>query len=216
MGLNPDPQKTNSLRGMPRSFSCPWQILFMVDALIVDEIITHQGGLSASCGPIVFEIQSSLRDGEALEAMTSPTVIYCRLELSDDQVSLVGFAGRDRRQLYLTLRTVSGIGRRSALMILDCGSVRDTLRAVAGKDRDYFSGVPGLGAKRVESVLSTLGKKYQPLPRPLPVPVRVWIEARDSLLSLGVDNPDEELFRATADLDVQPKTAEELLALAQR
>ena len=101
-------------------------------------------------------------------------------------------------------------------MILDCGSVRDTLRAVAGKDGDYFSGVPGLGAKRVESVLSTLSKKYQPLPNPLPVPVRIWVEAREGLLSLGVDSPDEELFRATADLDVQPKTSEELLALVQR
>jgi len=187
----------------------------VIDALIVDSVINRPHGVVVSCGPVLFDIEASGRDSDALEDKELPCPVYCRVELSDDKASLVGFSDPDRRELYLTLRTVKGIGRRSALMILDCGEVRDTLRAVAGDDHDYFSGIPGLGAKRIDAVLTKLGKGYHhSLPNPLPLPVSCWVEARDSLLSEGKENAEEILINAVSGLSEVPQTASELLALA--
>lgn len=188
----------------------------VIDALVAESVIAREGGVSVVCGPVIFDVQTSSRDSDSLEAGDMPCPVYCRMETSDDQISLVGFSHPARRDLYLMLRTVKGIGRRSALMILDCGEVTDTLRAVAGQDEDYFSGIPGLGQKRIAAVLAALGKGYTSLPNPLPLPVAVWVEARDALSARGVVDAETVLMEAIASSSETPKTAQDLLALTQR
>lgn len=185
----------------------------VIDALIAESIIAHEGGISVVCGPVIFDVQASSRDIEILEEAEVPCPVYCRMETSDDQIDIVGFSHPSRRELYLMLRTVKGIGRRSALMILDCGEVTDTLRAVSGQDENYFSGIPGLGQKRIDLVLTTLGKGYKSLPNPLPLPVAVWVEARDALLSRGVSDAESVLMEAISNQENVPETTQALLDL---
>jgi Holliday junction resolvasome RuvABC DNA-binding subunit len=141
------------------------------------------------------------------------------MELADETIILIGFSSSERRRLYQALRAVTGIGRRSALLALDCGEVIDTLRAVAGQDNSYFRGVPGLGASRITKIFAELEQRYKDaLPEALPLPVLWWVEARDALLHLGLDlTQAERLLRAAiASASTAPHSAEELLALASK
>lgn len=188
----------------------------MIDALMAESVIVHPWGVSLVSGPVVFAVEASERDSDHIEKSQFPCPVYCRMEVADDQINLIGFATPERRDLYLMLRSVQGIGRRSALMILNCGEVRDTLRAVAGADQSYFSGIPGLGQKRIGAVLDKLGKGYQSLPNPLPVPVAVWVEARDSLIAEGRGDGERLLVEAISEQEDIPQDCEGLLALVQR
>ena len=123
-------------------------------------------------------------------------MIWTVLEIDGDRLArpvLVGFASEERRILYGNLRSLPGIGRRSALAVLDCGENLDILRAVSGADDEFFRQVPGLGAKRIEALIANLRKSYEgALPRPLDVPVAAWVEARDALESEGLSRSEAE------------------------
>jgi Holliday junction DNA helicase RuvA len=171
----------------------------MIDSLIPTAIWLSEDGVRLRCGDAIFAVECSHRDAERLDGSAEAVLVI--LEVSEDALSLVGFSSESRRRLYRALRAVSGIGRRSALLVLDCGESLDTLRAVAGGDTAYFLDVPGLGKARIGAVMAELERRYKgALPSPLPIPVRAWVDARDALLhdGLSVDEAESRL-RTTMD-----------------
>lgn len=182
----------------------------MLDVIAPEKIYPREGGLRASWGSWALALETPLLDGNKISDMKEP-VIWTALEIEGErpaQPLLLGFSSERRRDLYLLLRSLSGIGRKSALLVLDCGETVDILRAAAGEDSLFFQQVPGLGKKRIEDLLSNLQKKYKgQLPQRLPVPVTEWVEARTALLRSGIDfRQAEELLHKK-----EGKTAEELL-----
>jgi Holliday junction resolvasome RuvABC DNA-binding subunit len=139
--------------------------------------------------------------------------IYCELEfdLNSGTLHALAFADEKRRSLYRALRSVPGIGRTSAFAVLDAGEVIDTLRAVAANDGNYFRQVPGLGPKKIAAVIASLGKRYKgSLPRSIPAPVALLVEAREALIQQGFsEGKAEELLLGVADDKI--KSAEEWL-----
>jgi hypothetical protein len=191
----------------------------VIDALVPEQLEPGEaaGLLLARCGPLSLVIECADRDGQHLVAGGPGDELTIELERED--LVLVGFANRERRRLYRALRAVAGIGRRSALALLDCGEVGDTLRAVAARDAEYFRLVPGLGQKRIGAVIAQLERRYDgALPRPLPVAVRSWVEARDALVLEGesFDRAEELLYQAIGgEEDGLEMDAEALLELAR-
>lgn len=182
----------------------------MIDALVADLLYPRAGGLRAVCGPLSLALDCPSNDSERLLADADP-VIWTILEIDGDRVAtpvLVGFASEERRRLYENLRALPGIGRRSALMVLDCGENLDILRAVSAGDKEFFRQVPGLGSKRIDGLIANLRKSYEAaLPRPLHVPVAVWVEARSALESRGMPAAEAERLLA----DAEGANAEQLL-----
>ena len=190
----------------------------MLDALICDQVHERPGGLRARCGSFVLSLECPRRDAEELLEMEAPMVVFCQLEARDEELRLCGFASEERRDLYRALRAVPDIGRRSALLALDCGEARDVLRAVAGHDRDFFRGIPGLGPKRIEAILRHLRRTYDgELPNPVPrVPTAWLVEAREALESAGRGAEEAELCVLGVLERERPDTVEELVQLALR
>lgn len=183
----------------------------MLDALIADDISTRPGGVRARCGSLVLAVDCPERDRERLEALETPAVIWAQLEARDEEFLLAGFFSHERRELYRALRRIPGIGRRSALAVLDCGEQRDILRAVAGGDADFFRAVPGLGAKRIGSVIAELAARYDgALPKPLAVPVAWYVQAREGLCAAGMSVEDAEERLEDVLAGAEPHSAAEL------
>lgn len=161
-------------------------------------------------GTFALDVECSNRDAHGL---LEQKIIYCQLETDDSRMYLIGFTSEKRRSLYKSLLNVNGIGRRSALTVLDCGEAIDILRAVAGADKSFFKAVPGVGSKRIDMIIGTLGKRYQDaLPSPIPGPVENWVEARDALCSQGLAPQDaDKLLQKIATKDA---SAEELFQAA--
>lgn len=124
----------------------------MLDSLLPDRLLPSPGGMLAVLGSLVLQIDAPERDAAALLEQEQP-VVWTILTIEGEREGkphLLGFASAERRGLYEALRGLSGIGRKSGLLLLDTGETLDILRAVSGRDREFFAAVPGLGAKRVE------------------------------------------------------------------
>jgi Holliday junction resolvasome RuvABC DNA-binding subunit len=189
----------------------------MYEAVIAQEITFAPDGVLLRAGHLVYFAECSNRDAERLAAQSGDQTVLCQVELTEEAQHMVVFASEERRKLYRALRKVSGIGRRSAILVLDCGEVIDTLRAVSGKDSTYFRGVPGMGPKRIEAVVAELEKAYkEAIPHPLPVPVMMWVEARDALMQQGLQVREAELKLRVGmeQATTLPKSSEELLIFA--
>src|ERR1035437_1114512 len=129
----------------------------MLEALSPSGVWDVEGGVCLRCGDITFFAECPHRDTDRL--VREHDAIPVQLEMADDTMILVAFSSSERRKLYRALRAISGIGRRSALLVLDCGEVIDTLRAASGRDHDYFHEVPGLGKARIGAIIAELEKR---------------------------------------------------------
>jgi Holliday junction resolvasome RuvABC DNA-binding subunit len=188
----------------------------VIDSILATSVLPGQGNLIAKVGSFNLAIEMSEKDIEYflhfedyLEAEYKNNFnleIFIEVELKETTVQLIGFANKERRELYKALKNVPGIGSKSGLTILDCGEVIDILRAVSGKDFQFLREVPGVGAKRIEAIFKELEKKYQKaLPKPLPINTTIWVEARSGIINSGNNFNDAEamLFKAIDDLKDQ-------------
>jgi Holliday junction resolvasome RuvABC DNA-binding subunit len=161
----------------------------MLDGITCSRIEARDSGtILAYFGPLVLSLQCSQRDCQELSRRGAGTV-YCHLEVDQAQGHLrcLAFASEERRTLYMHLRGVPGVGRVSALAVLDTGEVIDVLRAVSGREEEFFSQIPGLGPKRARAVIEHLRRRYSAvLPRALEnASVADFVVAREVLVHRG-------------------------------
>lgn len=85
--------------------------------------------------------------------------LYCVLNVREDAMELYGFYSREEKAMYQRLRTVSGIGSRTALQILSAMSVRDLSVALVTGDAAALTRVPGIGKKTAQRLVLELKDK---------------------------------------------------------
>jgi Holliday junction resolvasome RuvABC DNA-binding subunit len=196
----------------------------MLDALLVNRIAARTGGIQAWAGGLGLAVACAGRDAQFLLSQACPFELPVELEIVLDgtnsaQMTLLGFASEARRSLYRAVKAVTGIGRESALAVLDSGELPDILRAVASDDQAFFRSVPGLGRKRVEALVEALSARFSSLmPDPIKAPVAALVEARDALVAGGEPDLSAEarLLAALKQAAKPPRTGEQWLALLER
>ncbi len=177
---------------------------------IADEPWDH--GLVIECGSIGYELHMAhhqsmqLMEQNMLDTqsnITVPVVMEITQDPSRVHQELVGFADYRSRELYLALRSINGIGRKSALAALESGSWRDALYAVVSDDAKWLCTLEGIGPAKAKLIITKLTGKYgAALPQKLPVPVRQWIAAREDLMSshnLSLDDAEDLLLAQLKD-----------------
>jgi Holliday junction DNA helicase RuvA len=102
----------------------------------------------------------------ANDIQTFPPDSECRvftwLYHREDQMKLFGFSSERRRNTFLELIKVEGIGPKGALKIMSGISQDDLERALENGDLDRLEAVPGLGKKTAQKMLLSLkGKLVQ-------------------------------------------------------
>ncbi|MEY3999847.1 MAG: hypothetical protein RLZZ626_202 [Actinomycetota bacterium] len=127
-----------SLRGSVRSASA-------------GRVVLDVGGV----GYLVFttsRLSLGLSAGDALEVETSYIV-------REDSATLFGFATVQERELFDLLRSVTGVGPKSALAILNELDAEAVAMAVANEDDIAFKAVSGIGPKTAKLIVVTLAGK---------------------------------------------------------
>src|SRR3990170_6305111 len=96
----------------------------------------------------------------ALDIATgSPIFLWTHLVVRETSLELFGFLDKETLDAFELLITISGIGPKSALGILNVASP-DTLRqAVASEDTSYLTRVSGIGKKNAEKIVLELRNK---------------------------------------------------------
>ncbi|MFZ5390984.1 MAG: Holliday junction branch migration protein RuvA [Patescibacteria group bacterium] len=85
--------------------------------------------------------------------------IFTYLAVREDALDLYGFVGLEELNFFKLLLTVSGIGPKSALNILDAAKPSDIKRAVVRQEPGLLQSIQGLGKKTAEKIVVELKDK---------------------------------------------------------
>jgi Holliday junction DNA helicase RuvA len=117
-----------------------------------------------------------------------PVLLFTRLQVRADDLTLFGFQTEEELRLFELLLTVTGVGPRTALSILSAVPP-DALRlAVAQEQPEILGRVPGVGVKTARKILFDLKDKmgpFQAVPGGLAALTSSDAEVIDALTALG-------------------------------
>ncbi len=85
--------------------------------------------------------------------------LWTHLAVRENALDLYGFSSEEELRLFDLLLTVSGIGPKSALAILDIASVETLRSAISGGNASYLTKVSGIGRKTAEKIVLELKEK---------------------------------------------------------
>ena len=126
-------------------------------------VVSGKGGegVFILSGDIEWEIAMPANDIQTLP-MNGECRILTWLYHREDQMKLFGFCNENRRNTFLELIKVEGIGPKGAIKIMSGISQDDLERALENGDLARLEAVPGLGKKTAQKMLLSLkGKLVQ-------------------------------------------------------
>lgn len=122
--------------------------------------------------------------------------IYVSLSHKEDSMNLTGFITKEERDIFNILQSVSGIGVKMALMILDEFSISELIDIMIREDSKELSRAKGVGAKVAQKIIIELKDKLINWSNVTPVDVSdikttkdiaqdTVVEVQSVLISLG-------------------------------
>lgn len=91
--------------------------------------------------------------------------LWTYMAVREDALELFGFLEADTLRMFELLITISGIGPRGALAILNVGSVDMLESAIASGDTAFLTKISGIGRKTAEKIVLELRDKITALGR---------------------------------------------------
>lgn len=117
----------------------------------------------------------------------------------EDALELYGFSTAADRNLFVQLLSVSGVGPKSALAVLDKGAA-SIVEAVQNSDVAFFKSVPRLGKKTAQKIILELQSKLGSLAELNLAPEsEIKRDVREALLSMGYASTDVEQILSQLD-----------------
>lgn len=117
-------------------------------------VIITDGGLGYEVFVPAHTLASFPNIGDALQ-------LFVRTEVREDAFELYGFASWDERQTFVTLRSISKVGAKTALAILSEFRPDDLRRLVLEDDVDGLTRVSGVGKKTAQHIFLELKYKLK-------------------------------------------------------
>lgn len=121
-----------------------------IDTPVNNPLLLMVGGV----GYRVAVPQRILKDIRRDEVIT----LYTHTHVREDALDLYGFLTKDELALFKLLLSVSGIGPKTALAIVDRGVV-GVRSAIATADVSFFTTIPRLGRKNAQKIIIELKTK---------------------------------------------------------
>ena len=148
-------------------------------------------------GGVEWEIAMPATDIGLLPAAGGECRVFTWLYHREDSMRLYGFSGRARRDTFLELLKVEGIGPKNALKIMGGIGQEELERALETGDLARLEAVPGLGKKTAQKMLLALKGKL----------------VHES--AAAADSPYGDLIEALAAMGYEKRAAAEALTRAE-
>jgi Holliday junction DNA helicase RuvA len=124
----------------------------LLDGFAADHAVLDVNGI----GYLVF---ASTRTLASLGALGDEVVLHTQMQVSEDDIRLIGFATAEERDWFRLLTSVQGVGARVALAILSALSIDEVHRAVASGDQAMIARSQGVGPKLALRIVNELKDK---------------------------------------------------------
>ena len=172
------------------------------------------------CGGVGYEVETPMSTFLELPAPGSEIFLHTHLQVREDAHTLYGFSTEEEKRLFRMLLKVSGVGAKLGLAILSGMGVSDFERCVRYEDTAMLVRIPGVGKKTADRLIVELRDKIERSPAQTmldnagKVATDARSEAVDALVALGYK--PAEVSKLLAKLDVEDKSAEDIIRLALR
>ncbi len=137
---------------------------------------------------IGFKVLSPAQAMRQLPPEGGETRLFCHMRLKEEGIELYGFRMEGELKLFEMLISVSGVGPKTALLVLDLDSFPNIMAAIIGKRADLLCRAPGIGKKTAERIILELQNKINASDiNGSGDAIEVNSEVEDILLGLGYD-----------------------------
>lgn len=114
---------------------------------------THDGGCVLDVNGVGYLVACSRKTLDALSGRDGVHRLLVETRVSQDAITLYGFADAAEREAFRALIEVKTVGPQKALIVLSSLSPEGLARAIAGKERKRLSEVKGLGAATANRIV---------------------------------------------------------------
>ena len=180
---------------------------------------------TVECAGIGYLININTRTLSELPQIGEQVKIYVSLVHKEDSMSLCGFSHKEDRDIFNILQSVSGVGMKMALTLLDEFSGFDLISAVIKEDSKQIATAKGIGPKLAQKIIIELKDKLINWQKNTPINIKpskdteisddCIFETQSVLLSLGysIDEAKKALEFASQNCKKQ-NNSEELLKIS--
>lgn len=159
----------------------------------VDSVILNVNGVG-------YRVHTTLEIIRNLSKEKTNVVFFTHLAVRETSMELYGFLHEEEELFFELLISVSGIGPKSALAIMNLETVATLSSAIAHGDTTYLTKVSGIGRKSAEKII---------------------IELRDKITSLDIDGThaheeDKDALDALVSLGYSTREAREALKIVSK
>lgn len=146
--------------------------------------------------------------------LSSPLELFIHTHVREDALDLYGFKTAEELFLFNLLLTVSGIGPKTAMLVLDKG-VEKVRKAIVKADVDFFTLIPRLGRKNSQKIIIELKNKLGSLTElDLASESSEMIQAVEALQSMGYTK--QEAITALRNIPETEESLEDKIRYALR
>lgn len=92
-------------------------------------------------------------------ALGQPLKLFVFSYIREDAFDLYGFENKSELNLFELLISVSGIGPKTAILVMSSGTVEEIIGAIAKGDTGFFTDTPGIGTKGAQRIIVDLRSK---------------------------------------------------------
>lgn len=148
-----------------------------------------------SCAGVGYAVQVPATTGEALPAPGQEGTVYTVMNVTENDVSLYGFATEEQKSCFKMLTAVTGVGPKAGLAILSVMTPEKIALAASSGDHKAFTKASGVGPKLAQRIALELkdkvgkglasGAGFSGVGLDAPAPSSAPAQAVAALVSLG-------------------------------
>ncbi len=157
----------------------------------ISGIVKHKDlhGLIVDVGGVGYKV--AVNTDTAIEVESgSPIFLWTHLVVRETALDLYGFIDQDTLRVFELLISISGIGPKTALGILNVANPSILRKAVANDDTSYLTKVSGIGKKNAEKIVLELRDKLTTTTEDKSESLRAEGDVMEALVSLGYNERD--------------------------
>ena len=156
-------------------------------------------------GGIEWDIAVPATDIARLPPIGDESRLFTWLYHREDQMKLFGFAAEERRDTFLELLKVEGIGPKGALKIMGGIGQEELEQALENEDLSRLEAVPGLGKKTAQKMILALKGK---LVKASAAPETPYGDLLEALAGMGYERRAAAEALGRAEAGIPPDTPE--------
>jgi Holliday junction DNA helicase RuvA len=123
------------------------------------DIIEHDNSqVIVECAGVGYGVHVCV-DEQAALPVGSKCDLFIAEQIKEDAHELFGFSKRSRKDLFLLLISVNGVGPKAAMAIMNIGSEGQVRSAIASGDVKFITAAKGVGKKVAERAVVDLKSK---------------------------------------------------------